>query len=171
MEYRFKEGELVFDFTGAGFVEKLDEKGKQAPSGLKLVDFVVEEDSRTLLIEVKDPSHSKATPKERKKQAKRMNNNQLINEHLVPKARGSYTYLHLMKRDNNPFLYVVLLGLEQLQVEKALLVNFKEQLLRRLRQECEEPWERQYINDCIVVTVEDWDKKFKHYPIARQIEQ
>jgi len=52
---RFLEGglELVF---GAVQVEKLDRQGRSLPVGMSFVDFVVYEETRTILIEVKDPS-------------------------------------------------------------------------------------------------------------------
>jgi hypothetical protein len=165
----FKEGELVFRFNGAGKVEKLDEEGIPKPSGMKLVDFVVEEETRTLLIEVKDPSESKAPDKQREEYARKLGGNELISDQLVPKARSSYTYLHLMKRDSKPFLYVVVFGLERFPDEKALLVGFKDRLLKRIRCEGKEPWKRQYIKDCIVVTLNGWNKCFKNYPLSREI--
>ena len=166
--YRFKEGELVFQFHGAEKVEKLDEEGIPKPSGMKLVDFVVEEDTRTLLIEVKDPSARTVPGHQREKYAKKFNGNELISDQLVPKARGSYTYLHLMKRDSKPFLYVVVFGLERFPNEKALLMGFKDRLLQRIRNEGKEPWKRQYIKGCIVVTCDNWNNLFKNYPLLRE---
>lgn len=166
---RYKEGELLFDFNSAGKVEKLDEKGVPMPSDMKLVDFVVEEDARMLLIEIKDPSHSKTPAKGREEYIKKLGGNQLISEELVPKIRGAYTYLHLMKRDSKPFLYVVVFGLDRYPNEKALLIGFKERLLKRILHEGKEPWKRQYIKDCIVVTIDGWNEHFKNYPAVREI--
>lgn len=166
---RFKEGEFVFRFPGAGKVEKLDEEGTSKPAGMKLVDFVVEEEARTLLIEVKDPSASNVPDKEIEKYTRQLGGKELICDHLVPKARDSYTYLHLMKRDSKPFLYIVVLGLERFPDEKALLVGFKDRLLQRIRKEAKEPWTRQYVKDCIVVTLTGWNKLFKNYPLSREI--
>jgi hypothetical protein len=164
----FKEGELVFQFHGARKVEKLDEEGTPKPSGMKLVDFVVEEDNRTLLIEIKDPSASMVPDQQRERYARKFSGNELISDQLVPKARSSYTYLHLMKRDSKPFLYVVVFGLERFPNEKALLMGFKDRLLQRIRHECKEPWKRQYIKDCLVVTLDSWNEFFKNYPLIRE---
>jgi hypothetical protein len=165
---RFKEGELVFCFNGAGKVEKLDEKGVPIPTDMKLVDFVVEEGARTLLIEVKDPSNRNAPDKEREKYARKISTNELISNELVPKARGAYTFLHLMERDSKRFLYIVVFGLDRFPNEKALLIGFKERLLQRIRHEGKEPWKRQYIYDCIVVDLNDWNKHFPEYPVFRE---
>ena len=164
----FKEGELVFQFPGAEKVEKLDEEGIPKPSGMKLVDFVVEEDTMTLLIEVKDPSSSRAPGQQRERYAREFSRNELICDQLVPKARGSYTYLHLMKRDLKPFLFVVVFGLERFPNEKALLMGFKDRLLQRIRNEGKEPWKRQYIKDCLVLTLDSWNTRFKNYPLLRE---
>jgi len=50
------EGELFFDFSAAKSVEKPDEPHQKKPEGWKLVDFVIEEDDRLVLVEIKDPS-------------------------------------------------------------------------------------------------------------------
>lgn len=165
---RFKEGELVFNFNGAQKVEKFDEPGVPKPTDMKLVDFVVEEGARTLLIEVKDPSHRGTPGKEREKYIRRITTNELINTELVPKARGAYTFLHLMARDSKRFLYIVIFGLDRFPNEKALLIGFKERLLQRIRHEGKEPWKRQYIYDCIVVDLDGWNKHFPDYPVFRE---
>jgi len=166
----YKEKELVFNFNNAEKVEKLDEEGVPLPSNMKLVDFVVEEENRTLLIEIKDPSHSKTPEEERNKYAKKILGDELINDELVPKVRDAYTYLHLMERDSKPFIYVVVLGLERYKDEKALLLGgFKERLLKRIRKEAKESWKRKYIKECIVLTIDGWNALFQNYPVSREI--
>lgn len=162
------EGELEFDFRGAHDVERLDEQGVPMPRGMSLVDFVVEERGRLLLIEVKDPSQRRATAKERKSFARRMCGEELINETLVPKARDSYTFLHLMRRDGRPFVFVAVLGVANMPQDKALLVGFKDRLLKRIRQEARDPWKRQYVADCVVVTPDTWQTAFPQYPMVRR---
>ena len=44
-----QEGELVFDFSTATHVERLDAQREPLPTGMALVDFVVEEEARVLL--------------------------------------------------------------------------------------------------------------------------
>lgn len=163
-----REGELEFEFSGAARVERLDQQGIPLPQGMQLVDFVVEEQHRTLLIEVKDPSQSAVPERERRSFAKKMRQNTLIHQELVPKARDSYTYLHLMANDSKPFLFVVVLGLEELPDQVALLAPFKDRLLGRLRHEAEEPWLRQYVTDCIVVTPDLWSTHFPDYALTRK---
>lgn len=48
------EGELHFDFSAAQTVIKLDDPSQPRPQGWKLVDFVIEEADRLVLLEVKE---------------------------------------------------------------------------------------------------------------------
>ena len=96
-----------------------------------------------------------------------MQNNELIANELVPKARDSYCYLHLMKQDNKPLIFVVLLGLSTFPNEKALLAGFKDRLLSRLRKEADKPWKRQYVKDCVVLTENNWNKIFPQHKLNR----
>jgi len=161
---------MEFDFTGAIAAERLDDRDGARPPG-KAVDFVVEEDARVLLVEVKNPSPPSVPPRKRaevaaRETAKRVSGG-LINDDLVPKARDSYTYLHLMARDGKPFLFVVVDDTSAPALEKALLVTFQDRLLARLRHEAREPWKRDYVADCIVASPETWSAAFPTYGLRR----
>ena len=160
------EGRIEINFTAAEAVERLDEPGKPLPHGMALVDFVVEEATKTLLIEVKDPEGTPETyrAKEVKRFIKKIKDNGLIQQEIVPKARDSYTFLHLMKRDGKRFILVCLLGVGS--DDPALLGDFKNRLLARLRQETSTPWARQYVTDCIVVTPSIWSTVFPDYALV-----
>lgn len=162
-----QEAELEFTFPGSLRIQKLDQQGVAQPKGMAFVDLVIEKEKQTLLVEIKDPSHSKALPKDQAKYLRRIQSHELINEELTPKARDSYTYLHLMARDGKPFVYVVLLGLDVFSNESAILLGFKDRLLRRLRQETDTPWARHYIHDCAVMSVTNWNAAFPEWPIRR----
>ncbi len=163
-----QEGELEFDFDAARSFERFDEQGVPIPVGMKLVDFVVEEANRIFLIEVKDPSDREAQEAARREFGQSMHGDELINGKLVPKARDSYAFLHLMERDRHPFIFVVVLGLERLSNEKALLLSFKDRLIKRIRHEAKEPWKKAYIADCVVVTPDTWKAAFPRYGLARR---
>ncbi len=167
MTQTFQEKELQFKFPANLDVEELDKQGVRLPAGMSLVDFVVTEDKRIFLIEVKDPSHSRTPEKERKKYLERLKNNSLINNELTPKARDSYTFLHLMEKDSKPFVYVVLFGLDSYEDEAALLLGFKDRLLKRIRYEAKQPWERQYLQDCIVISTKQWNEQFPDWQVSR----
>ncbi|HIJ94865.1 MAG TPA: hypothetical protein HPP94_03830 [Desulfuromonadales bacterium] len=173
---KYREGELEFDFTAAKSVDKLDDTKRKLPEGMQFVDFVVEDDARLLLIEVKDPSCSAkggtpqaeaAIAKSRADFTKKIENDSLISQELTPKARDSYTYLHLMKKDSRPMLYAFLLGADKLTLDPALLIGFKDRLLARIRHEADQPWSRNYLADCIVLTESNWTSIFPQYPVVR----
>ena len=167
MTARVREGELQFEFLGATSVERLDVQGQPRPQGMALVDFVVEESSRTLLVEIKDPSQQPVPERERQRFISTMQHQTLIYEDLVPKARDSYTFLHLMERDTQPCVYVVVLGLDRRAVDPALLSSFKDRLLQRIRREVQDPWQRHYVIDCVVVIPATWSTHFPAYALSR----
>jgi hypothetical protein len=171
-----QEGEFKFEFGTATF-EKPDAKGKITPQGMKFVDFIIEEEKRLILLEVKDPSRLPkgddaraiaAIERERQDFVHQLKNNEWIHHELTPTARDSYTYLHLMARDKKPILYVVLLGVDRLPFDAMpLLPNFRDRLLGRLRKETDQPWLRQYVADCLVLTENTWPAAFPQYPLTR----
>ena len=163
-----EEGELAFDFSGCVSASRLDRQGCPMPQGLKLVDFVVEEKERRLLIEVKDPEDSRATASSRLDWAQKLKGGELINGSLVPKARGSYLFLHLMEQDDKPLIFIALLGLGKVPLDPALLGPFQDRLRSRLDFEADLPWRRQYIRDCVVLAVDRWSEQFPAYPLTRK---
>ncbi len=168
MTSHFQEGELYFDFRGSLRVQKLDEQGVSLPHGMSFVDFVVEEASQQLLVEVKDPSQMSVAESEKSKFARKFRGKQLINEELVPKCRDSYCFLHLMEQDTKPFLYIVVLGTRALPaVGPGELLEFRKRLLVRLRRESDLPWKRPYVKDCVVLTEQTWGAHFPSYSLQR----
>ena len=81
-----------------------------------------------------------------------------------------YLYMHLMERDHKPFKYVVLLGLDAFDPEhqKAIMFGFKDRLLADIREESFEAWKRKHIADCVVLSVESWNKYFPDWPLRRE---
>ncbi len=162
--------DLEFTFPDNLVWEELDKQGHSLPHNMKLVDFIIEREKDILLVEVKDPSHARAKASDREKFLEKIRTKTLIAHDLVPKARCSYLALHLWERDAKPFIYVVLLALDacQLENEKSVLVAFKDTLAARLAHEAWEPWVREYIKDCIVLTLDTWnDKYFPQWPVTR----
>jgi len=161
----------LFDFDGTQLVNKLDEQGHASPVGMRLVDFVIEEEERVLIVEVKDvsanqiPAHLKES--KRKQEIKKFKLSELIHKELVPKARDSYCYLHLMERDAKPFDFVFLTTIDSLGIDKELLINFNDRLKARLRKEADEEWKRRYVRNCAVLTVETWNSQFSACHVER----
>lgn len=164
------EGDLEIDFGRADTVEKLDQPGRPLPQGMAFADFVVGESASTLMVEIKDPSNPGAGPEQIEEWRRQLTTNGLVCDQLTPKARDSYTYLHLMEQDDKPIDFVFLLGAERLNLGRGELSNLRDRLERQIRQESDRPWARKYIQRCVVVDVEGWRKHFSSYPIRRQSE-
>lgn len=166
---KYIEGELHFDFPEELIWEELDKQGIQLPKGMALVDCVIERENDILLVEIKDPSDTRGNEKERKRYLKRLQEGSVITDELTPKIRDSFTFLHLMHRDQKELKYIVLLGLEEYDdiTKKALLGNFKNQLLNNIKQETVTPWKKIYLKDCAVMTVEIWNQYFTQWPVTR----
>ncbi|MFY3002170.1 hypothetical protein ACOTIX_23610 [Achromobacter xylosoxidans] len=171
LTYRAEEtAELLFSFPDELIWSELDKQGVKLPVRMKFVDLVIERDQDILLVEIKDPSHSKSQDKDRNAYLKRLSDNSVLTQELTPKARDSYLYLHLMERDNKPFKYVVLLGLDAFDParQKALMFGFKDRLLTDIREESFEAWRRKHIADCVVLSVESWNQQFPDWQVRRE---
>jgi hypothetical protein len=168
--YRAEENaELLFSFPDELNWDELDKQGVKLPVRMKFVDLVIERESDILLIEIKDPSHSKSAEKDKNVYLKRLSDNSVLTQELTPKVRDSYIYLHLMERDGKPFKYIVLLGLDAFDSvrQKAILTGFKDRLLADIRCESYEAWRRKHIADCAVLSVDGWNQFFPEWPLQR----
>jgi hypothetical protein len=163
------DADLEFSFPDELVWQELDRQGVKLPVQMKFVDLVIERDEDVLLVEIKDPSNKRAPVAAQQDYFKRLSDNSILTQELTPKARGSYTFLHLMERDAKPFKYVVLLGVDTFDSEqqKALLTGFKDRLLADIRCETDTPWRRQHIADCVVLSVDIWNKTFSDWPVTR----
>ena len=168
--YRAEENaELLFEFPDEVEWDELDKQGVKLPVRMKFVDLVIERDADVLLVEIKDPSHSKSPDKEQNSYLKRLSDNSVLTQELTPKARDSYSFLHLMERDGKPFKYIVLIGLDAFDPsqQKAVLAGFKDRLMADIRCEAYEAWKRKHIADCAVLSVETWNKNFPKWSVTR----
>lgn len=166
-----RSAELLFEFPDEVVWDELDKQGVKLPMNMKFVDLVIERESDVLLVEIKDPSHSMSRDEQRNKYLKRLSDNSVLKQELTPKARDSYSFLHLMERDGKPFKYIVLIGLDAFDPvqQKAVLTGFKDRLLADIRCEAYEAWKRRHIADCVVLSVESWNQQFPDWPITRLV--
>ena len=162
--------ELLFNFPDELNWSELDRQGVKLPVQMKFVDLVIEREKDILLVEIKDPSHSRSKDKDRNTYLKRLTDNSVLSQELTPKARDSYLYLHLMERDSKPFKYIVLLGLDTFDpaTQTAVMTGFKDRLQADIREESFEAWKRKHIADCVVLSVESWNQVFPNWPLRRE---
>jgi len=146
------EGELEFSFPTNWKAEIFDVKDRIWPKGISPVDFVVERENDLLLIEVKDPSAGSVPNEQRENFIKKMQTKELAHQELAPKARTSWSYLHLMKRTEKPIRFIVVIGTENLSIQQPLLLQLNDRLKKRLDQEAETAWVQPYVKASIVIT-------------------
>jgi hypothetical protein len=161
------ERELEFTFPSGWNARVFDEKGKQWPKGISPVDFIVERERDILLIEIKDPSASRAPAEEREKFVKKMTSDELCHQELVPKARTTHGYLHLMGLDTKPMRYVVVIGAEHLSLQPVLMQSLADRVKKRLLHEAEAPWQLRYIESCVVLSATDVGKHLAGVKVRR----
>ena len=170
VKYRAEDNaELEFEFPSDLRWRKLDRQGVKSPQGMKFVDLIIETKKFDLLIEIKDPSISKSPEAQRENYFERLKNDAVIVEELTPKARDSYTFLHLMKEDEKPFKYVVLLALDAFSVQRQIeiLAGFNDRLMKNIRKEADTCWRRKYIQSSFVLSVKSWNQVFSDWPVKR----
>lgn len=153
-----EEGEIRIEFGDEWCAVRFDRRGASFPKGVSPVDLLVEARDELVLVEIKDPSASQVPVCDRQAFVRKMKSKELTHEELVPKARTSYGFLHLMKRDAKPMRYVVVIGTERLSVQPPLLMNLTDRLRARLAQETDTAWKRPYMSDGLVVSIDDVDK-------------
>lgn len=153
-----REGDIHFTFSDAWQAELFDEPGAIIPKRIYPVNFVVEGDNDLVLVEVKDPSAARVPGHNLAQSIRKMRSKELTYQELVPKARTSYGFLHLMARDTKRMRYVVVIGLEKLSIDPFLLSNLNDMLRNRLAQETETAWKRPFIADCTVISIADFPK-------------
>lgn len=156
-------GELRFDFSKSLCSIEYD-KIPMVVTSMKRVDFIVSEPERLLLIEVKDPTRYQGQKNNSYKASIDIN----VNSNLVPKARDTYTALHLFKKNTKPLWYIVYIDISDNKNDSALLLQKHEALRERLRGEFHRQWRVQYIANSLVLNETQWNKYFPQYPISRK---
>lgn len=160
-----REGRYEFDFTNSLRAIAWDGPGTPVPETMKKVDFVVEEPARWLLVEVKDPSNPNTSETQRQAFLHRLKSKAFVNDTLVPKCRDTWTYMHLMLMDPKPIHYVVVITLFWNRQPDRLMIVQK-LLRKRLKKEGKEKWKRPYVQECVVLNISGWHKKFPEYPVV-----
>jgi len=169
----YTEKELHFTFPDDLNWIELDKRGNKLPIGMMFVDLVIERDLDILMVEIKDPSHTRTPKSNRTQYLLELKSNEKISKELTPKIRDSFTFMHLMKKDIKPMKYIVLLGLDafDIKTQKELLGNFKDRLFRNIKQEADVPWAKEYLQDCMVMNIDIWNTSFPQWQVTRISQQ
>ena len=160
------EGDLQVSFDDAISSRKFDGDSHRLSHCMKAVDFIVEFNDRYLFIEFKDPQAPGATEVQRNEFISRFKQGNLDND-LQYKYRDSFLYEWASGRANKPIHYFVLIALDGLLSSE--LTRRTDALHQKLPYNGpdEEPWNRPFVNECVVFNIESWNRHFPKYPVIR----
>lgn len=166
-----REGELELCLPDGVTVTRLDPQtpGQPQPSGMSLVDFVLEAPAYALLLEFKDPGASGATAAARQSFLAEVKGGDWIPGKIVPKMRDSYTFQHLIGHDTRRLVAVLVVGWDCFAADRALLLALQDRLRAGVRGETGTDWVRQYVTGALVLTVDTWNERFPEYPLSRRL--
>jgi len=162
---------LSFDFPDAIDVFKFDETDASKPTfhgaPMKAVDLIVEMKEIYLFIEIKnynDPgiydipiSIDRENPKK-----KRDHFNQL-KDYLKYKFRDTYLYRYAEDKVDKPILYLCIINFDN---------TLNSEMCKFLRYELPvgkptERWKREIVQNCHVLNIAAWNKRYPKWPVSR----
>ena len=161
-----REGELEFVFDGVLSARKFDGDDHELSHCMKAVDFIVELTDSYLFVEVKDPQHSQAPERNRRRSARSFTSGEL-DQDLKYKYRDSFLYEWASGRADKPIIYAVLVALDTL--DDAIIGTRGRDLGRNLPLlgPDSQPWTRPIADQCLVFNIESWNRTFSDYPVTR----
>lgn len=144
---------------------RFDGSGHGLSHCMKAVDFIINADDRDYFIEVKNPSHPKASKTNRDKFIRSFKSDEL-KKNLVQKFRDTLLYRFAEEKVDNPIHYLVLLCLDGL-VDRSLLQAKTDDLRRHIPVGNDVArWKQSLAEECIVLySPEDWNKHFPKWKI------
>lgn len=161
------EGDIEFDFSKALTARHFHDDQHGLSHCMKAVDFIVELPDRIYFIEVKDPGHPEARPKNSKDFVRKMRSKKLIKESLTPKARDSYLYELAMGNISKPVYYIVLIELKSLS---AAELSTQTDLLKKDIPVDGPPgnhWPNKFIHNCAIMNLNKWNSALSIFPASR----
>ena len=159
------EGKIKFDFTAALNAKKFDDPTSHQLSVMKAVDFIIEEDSRFLFIEVKDPQNPLANLENASKYLDNFKSGRLQSM-LKYKYRDSYLYEVASGNINKNIIYVVIIAHDTLTDADLLMQN---DLLKKglpINGPSGHSWKK-FVEGSMIVNLEKWNILFNIYPATR----
>lgn len=160
------EGDLEFDFSKATTARVFDDQTHGLSHCMKAVDFLVEHLARQIFIEVKDPAHPNAAPKQKQAFLTKLNDGTLYRD-LATKYRDTFLYEHCSGRLHAPPTYVVMIALP-LSATPTLTTHTK--LLQQqlpTKGPLNRPWPTALSSGCVVLDLNAWAAKFPEFPVRR----
>ena len=161
------EGNLQITFPRAAKVRKFDDGASHGLSHcMKAVDFVVEENQRISLIELKDPEHPRTREVSRQEFINGFRSGKL-DEELKYKYRDTFLYQWASGNIGKPIHYWVVVAIETLT---AVELSTRTDDLKRklpLNGPPSGKWKRPIVTDCRVFNIDTWNKHQPRFPLSR----
>ena len=163
----YEEGDLRITASGPESLRKFDDPTThQALGPMKAVDFIIDRPKDLIYLEVKDPDNPSASPVDRHRFRTEMMSEQ-HDQDLKYKFRDSFLYEWASERTTKPITFVVLVELSSLTPTELLA---RTDLLRHklpTRVAAPAGWRRHYLEDCIVLNIAGWNRRFPGLQIER----
>lgn len=161
------EGDLRITAVDSSMLRKFDDpQTHQALGPMKAVDFIIDGPQGLIFLEMKDPDNPSASPANRREFREEL----LAEKHdqeLKYKFRDSFLYEWASERSTEQITFVVLIELSSLT--PAELLARTDQLRTKLlvRAAAPEGWSRYFLEDCIVLNIAEWNRRFPGLSIER----
>ena len=162
-----EEGDLRITASGSASLRKFDDPAThQALGPMKAVDFIIDRPRDLIFLEMKDPDNPSASAASRREFRTEMLSER-HDQDLKYKFRDSFLYEWASGRATKPIIFVVLVELSSLS--PAELLARTDQLRHKLPARAAAPadWSQHFLDDCIVLNVAEWNKRFPSIPIER----
>lgn len=165
---------FTFDFTDALDAFIFDEKDKSKATyhgqPMKAVDIVAEFDDRYVFVEIKDfndpDTYDIKRFNDEEDLKKKRDGFKWLKNYLKYKYRDSYLYRHAEQKVGKPIHYICLLTFENalnITMQKVLRSELPVGVASRR-------WQQEFVNSCVVVNLDKWNKNFPKWPVSRVVE-
>jgi hypothetical protein len=136
---------------------------------MKRVDFLVETDDKIFFVEVKDLDNPNARPENINKFLQELRSDSLIANKLVPKARDSFLFNHLLSRlpQGKARIYIVIIACAQLLSPELLTLTDKLKRQLPLEGPFQQAWTQSYFDACFVTNLTEWNRALRQFPLRR----
>ena len=135
---------------------------------MSAVDFIVEFNHTTFLIEIKDINRQAISKKRQNKFIQKMTDKRLRRE-IAKKYSDTMLYKlaeQTISLQTNT-QYLVLLEASSTQIPSPLRVNFMKELKDRLPFLKPDDWQHALLDDFQLHDLKSWNKYFPHFPVTR----
>jgi hypothetical protein len=167
MARKILEGCLQLTVSNSVSFRKFDDPAVHGLSYcMKAVDFIIDLGGKYLFLEIKDPEHPEARSSDRDRFIENFKSGRL-DQDLKVKCRDTFLYEWASGRADKPIIFCVVLASRRLTSAELLTRSDSLKKLLPINAPNGEPWVRPFIQDCVVVDIDSWNKYFPSIRISR----